>query len=125
MSSVFGDMSLDTITLEQATELLRLPRILGEHPDDGEAILANNGRYGPYLQKGRDYRSLDSEHRLLTITLEEALTIYSQPKVYKGGARRGGRGQGSEPVRQFGTDPASERPVVAKEGPLRRVRHRR
>ncbi|CAN5842736.1 type I DNA topoisomerase [soil metagenome] len=112
MSSLFSDMALESITLDQATTLLSLPRTLGEDPSDGEPILANNGRYGPYLQKGKDYRNLDSEQQLLTVTLAQALEIYSKPKEY----RRGGRGQPRGPLRELGTDPVSGRPVVAKDG---------
>jgi len=112
MSSLFGTMSLESITLDDAKALLSLPRPLGEDPADGEPILANNGRYGPYVQKGRDFRSIDSEAKLLTITLEEALALLAQPKVY----RRGGRGTAKPPLRELGEDPISGRPVVAKEG---------
>ncbi len=99
--------------MEEAEALLSLPRELGADPADGEAIVANNGRYGPYVQKGKDFRSLDNEEQLLTITLEEALRILAQPKVY----RRGGRNAAPKgPLREFGTDPVSERPVVARDG---------
>ena len=111
MSSLFSTMSLERITVDEAQELLSLPRTLGTDPTDGEPIVAANGRYGPYVQKGKDYRNLDNEDRLLTITLDEALEIFSQPKVYK----RGGRQQAT-PLREFGTDPVSEKPVVAKDG---------
>jgi DNA topoisomerase I len=113
MSSLFKTMVLDRITMEEAEALLSLPRQLGTDPADGEPIVANNGRYGPYVQKGKDYRSLDSEDQLLTITLDEALRIFAQPKVY----RRGGRSAAAKgPLREFGTDPVSERPVVARDG---------
>jgi DNA topoisomerase-1 len=111
MSSLFSTMALERITVDEAQELLSLPRTLGADPTDGETIVAANGRYGPYVQKGKDYRNLDNEERLLTITLDEALEIFSQPKVYK----RGGRQQAT-PLREFGTDPVSEKPVVAKDG---------
>ncbi len=101
------------MTLDEAEALLSLPRTLGEDPSDGQPILANNGRYGPYVQKDKDYRNIDSEERLFTITLPEALEIFSQPKVY----RRGGQARAATgPLREFGTDPVSERPVVAKDG---------
>ena len=75
--------------------------------------MAANGRYGPYVQKGRDFRNLDNEERLFTVTLEEALQIFSQPKVF----RRGGQNMAAKgPLREFGTDPVSERPVVARDG---------
>jgi DNA topoisomerase I len=113
MSSLFKTMTLERITLADAIDLLRLPRVLGVDPADGAEIVANNGRYGPYVQKGKDYRSIDSEERLLEITLEEALAIFSQPKVFRrGGASMAAKG----PLREFGTDPVSQRAVVAKEG---------
>jgi DNA topoisomerase-1 len=111
MSSLFATMVLERITLDEAHELLSLPRTLGADPADGEPIVAANGRYGPYVQKGKDYRNIDNEERLLTITLDEALEIFSQPKVYKRGAR-----QPATPLREFGPDPASEKSVVAKDG---------
>jgi DNA topoisomerase I len=113
MSSLFKTMVLERITLDEAEALLQLPRTLGEDPADGEPIVANNGRYGPYVVKGKDFRSLDHEDQLLTITLPEALQIFSQPKVFK---RGGGNMAAKGPLREFGTDPISERPVVAKDG---------
>ena len=73
MSSLFKTMVLERITIDEAEALLTLPRTLGADPADGEPIVANNGRYGPYVQKGKDYRNLDNEERLLTVTLDEAL----------------------------------------------------
>jgi DNA topoisomerase-1 len=113
MASLFKTMVLDRITLEEAAALLSLPRQLGTDPADGEPIVANNGRYGPYVQKGKDYRSLENEDQLLTVTLDDALKLLAQPKVF----RRGGRGGAAKgPLREFGTDPVSERPVVARDG---------
>jgi len=102
------------ITLDDAADLLKLPRTIGLDPSDGAEIIANNGRYGPYVQKGKDYRNIDSEERLLTITLPEALEIFSQPKVFRrgGGANLAAKG----PLREFGNDPVSGRAVVAKDG---------
>ncbi len=106
-------MTLDQITLDDAKKLLQLPRSLGQDPADGKEIVANNGRYGPYVVKEKDFRSIDSEEQLLTITLEEASKIFALPKVFK----RGGRNMAAKgPLREFGTDPVSERPVVAKDG---------
>jgi DNA topoisomerase-1 len=113
MSSLFKTMVLERITIDEAEALLQLPRHLGDDPADGVAIYANNGRYGPYVQKERDYRNIDSEDQLLQITLDEALHIFSQPKVYK---RGGGNLAAKGPLKEFGTDPVSERPVVAKDG---------
>jgi DNA topoisomerase I len=112
MSSLFKTMTLERMTVEQATELLSLPRSLGVDVADGLEILANNGKYGPYVMKGKDFRTINNEEQLLTITLGEAVEIFSQPKVF----RRGG-GQGPKPpLREFGVDPVSEKAVVAKDG---------
>ncbi|HSP28032.1 MAG TPA: DNA topoisomerase, partial [Ilumatobacteraceae bacterium] len=113
MSSLFKTMILERITMDEAEALLQLPRHLGDDPTDGVPIYANNGRYGPYVQKEKDYRNIDAEDQLLQITLDDALKIFSEPKVYKrGGANMAAKG----PLREFGTDPVSERPVVAKDG---------
>ena len=112
MSSLFKTMTLERMDLATAQELLSLPRPLGVDPADGLEILANNGKYGPYVQKGKDFRTIGSEEQLLTIDLDQALEILAQPKSF----RRGG-GQGPKPpLREFGTDPVSEKPVVAKDG---------
>ena len=102
-------MDLATITLEDALALLSLPREVGVDPSDGEVITAQNGRYGPYLKKGSDSRTLPSEDQLLTITLDEALEIYSQPK-------QRGRGAAKPPLREFGEDPVSGKKVTVKDG---------
>ncbi len=113
MTSLFKTMVLERITLDEAESLLQLPRSLGTDPSDDQEIVASNGRYGPYVVKGKDFRSLDSEERLLTVTLDQAAAIFQQPKVYK----RGGRNMAaSGPLREFGTDPVSQRPVAAKDG---------
>ena len=112
MSSLFKTMVLERLRLDEAIELLQLPRTIGTDPSDGEPILANNGRYGPYIQKGKDYRTISGEEQLLTITLEEALSILAQPKVF----RRGGSPAAKPPLREFGNDPVSCKAVVAKEG---------
>ena len=113
MSSLFSTMSLDHITVDQAEQLLQLPRSLGQDPEDGKEIVANNGRYGPYVVKEKDFRSIDSEGQLLTISLDEASTIFKLPKVFKrGGTNMAAKG----PLREFGNDPVSERAVTAKDG---------
>jgi DNA topoisomerase I len=106
--SLFKSMSLDTITLEDALKLLSLPRVVGV-AEDGEEITAQNGRYGPYLKKGTDSRSLTSEDQLLTITLDEALRIYAQPK-------QRGRAAAAPPLKELGNDPVSGQPIVVKAG---------
>ncbi|MDA3009204.1 MAG: type I DNA topoisomerase [Actinomycetota bacterium] len=113
MTSLFATMSLEHITMEDAERLLTLPRVLGIDPNDGEEIRADNGRYGPYVVKGRDFRSIDSEDQLLTISLDEAVRIFELPKVFK----RAGRSMAaSGPLREFGDDPVSGRKVVARDG---------
>jgi len=114
MASLFKTMTLERVSVTDAADLLKLPRTLGTDPSDGMAIVANNGRYGPYVQKDKDFRNITSEEQLLTITLEEALEIFSQPKVFRrgGGANMAAKG----PLREFGVDPISSKPVVAKDG---------
>lgn len=107
-ASLFKSMSLDTVTLEDALRLMSLPRVVGTDPE-GVEITAQNGRYGPYLKKGTDSRSLEREEQLFSITLEEALAIYAQPK-------QRGRAAAKPPLKELGTDPVSERPVVVKDG---------
>ncbi|WP_030898447.1 type I DNA topoisomerase [Streptomyces sp. NRRL F-5126] len=107
-ASLFKTMSLDTITLAEALKLMSLPRVVGKDPE-GVEITAQNGRYGPYLKKGTDSRSLQTEDQLFDITLDEALAIYAQPK-------QRGRAAAKPPLKELGTDPVSERPVVVKDG---------
>jgi DNA topoisomerase-1 len=108
--SLLRGMQLDTVTLEDALRLLSLPRTVGTDPASGEEITAQNGRYGPYLKKGTDSRSLESEDQIFDVTLEEALAVYAQPKRGRGG------GAAAAPLRELGEDPASGRPVVVKDG---------
>ena len=110
-ASLFKSMSLDSVSLEDALRLLTLPRVVGVDPADGEAITAQNGRYGPYLAKGSDSRSLESEEQLFAVTLEEALAILAQPKRGRGQQRAA-----APPLAELGVDPASGQPVVVKEG---------
>jgi DNA topoisomerase I len=106
--SLFKSMTLDTVSLEDALQLLTLPRVVGVDPESGDEITAQNGRYGPYLKKGTDSRSIDSEEKLLTITLEEALAVYAQPKQ---------RGRAAaNPGRELGEDPVSGNKVTIKSG---------
>ena len=109
-ASLFKSMSPETVTLDEAVRLLSLPRSLGNDPADGEEITAQNGRYGPYVKKGTDSRSLETEEQLFTITLEDALALLAQPKP------RRGRGEAKPPLRELGADPVSGKPVVLKEG---------
>ncbi|MEU1386764.1 MULTISPECIES: type I DNA topoisomerase [unclassified Nonomuraea] len=107
-SSLFKTMSLDTITLDDALKLLAIPRVVGEL--DGEEVVAHNGKFGPYIKKGTDSRSLTSEEDLLTVTIEQAKELFAQPK------QRGRRAAAAAPLRELGDDPASKKPVVVKEG---------
>ncbi|MFE7100030.1 type I DNA topoisomerase [Streptomyces erythrochromogenes] len=107
-ASLFKTMSLDTVTLDEALKLMSLPRVVGADAE-GVEITAQNGRYGPYLKKGTDSRSLETEDQLFTITLDEALAIYAQPK-------QRGRAAAKPPLKELGTDPVSEKPVVVKDG---------
>ncbi len=114
MASLFKTMTLERVTVDDARDLLQLPRTLGVDPADGVAIVANNGRYGPYVQKDKDFRNIATEEQLLTITLDEAVEIFRQPKVFRRGASANMAAKG--PLREFGIDPVSARPVVAKDG---------
>jgi DNA topoisomerase-1 len=107
-ASLFKSMSVDTIDLETALKLLDLPRLVGVDPATGEEITAQNGRYGAYLKKGTDSRSLDNEQQIFDITLEEALERYAQPKY---GARRA-----SSALKEFDADPVSGKPIKIKDG---------
>ncbi len=106
--SLFASMTVETVTLEDALKLISLPRVLGADAE-GEEITVQNGRFGPYLKKGSDSRSIGSEEEIFTITLEQALEIYSTPKV------RGARAA-VPPLAEFGVDPVSEKNIVVKEG---------
>ncbi|MFB6439095.1 type I DNA topoisomerase [Streptomyces sp. NPDC056411] len=107
-ASLFKSMSLDTVTLQDALKLMSLPRVVGADAE-GVEITAQNGRYGPYLKKGTDSRSLENEEQLFTITVDEALAIYAQPK-------QRGRAAAKPPLKELGTDPVSGKPVVVKDG---------
>ncbi len=108
--SLLSTMDLATIDLDQALLLLSLPRTVGKDPESGEDITAQNGRYGPYLKRGTDSRSLETEQAIFDVTLEEALAIYAQPK------QRRGQRAATPPLRELGTDPVSGGPVVVKDG---------
>jgi len=112
-ASLFASMDLDSLTLDDARRLLTLPRVLGTAPGaDGpaEEVRAQNGRYGPYVSRGKESRSVPAEEQLLTITLDEALALLAQPKP------RGLRGTPKPPLAELGPDPVSGRPMVVKEG---------
>ncbi len=107
--SLFKSMALETVTLADALKLMSLPRVVGEDPESKEEITVQNGRYGPYLKKGTDSRSIDTEDQIFTITLEQALAIYSQPK-------QRGRAAAAPPLKELGNDPVSGQPIVVKAG---------
>jgi DNA topoisomerase-1 len=109
--SLLQSMALDTITLDDALKLLSLPRVVGTDPANGEEITAQNGRYGPYLKRGTDSRSLPDEDSMFTVTMEEALKLYAEPK------KRGRQAAASAaPLREMGKDPANGQPMVVKDG---------
>ncbi|MHB8827247.1 MAG: type I DNA topoisomerase [Acidimicrobiales bacterium] len=108
-ASLLSTMTPETLTLEQARQLLSLPREVGRHPENGEAILAQNGRYGPYITWGKETRSLESDEQIFSITLEAALALLAQPKVR-------GRRAAAGPLRELGEDPVTKRPVVVRSG---------
>ena len=108
--SLFKSMDVETVTLEDALKLLSLPRVVGKDPESGDEITAQNGRYGPYLKKGTDSRSLTTEDQLFSITLEESLKIYSEPK------QRGRSATAKPPLKELGDDPVSGKPMVVKDG---------
>ena len=107
-ASLLSTMTLDTITIDDALKLLSLPRILGTN-SAGEDITIQNGRYGPYLKAGVDSRTLTSEDQLFSLSLDEALEIYSKPKERR-------RGVAKPPLKELGKDPATEKEVIVKDG---------
>jgi DNA topoisomerase-1 len=108
-ASLFKTMTPETVSLEQALELLRLPRVVGTDPASGEEIQALNGRFGPYVKKGTDTRSLETEDQLLSVGLDEALALFAQPKARRGRAS-------AAPLRELGEDPETSSPVVVRSG---------
>ena len=108
-ASLLAGMQSETVTLDDALRVLSLPRMVGTDPSDGAEVVVQNGRYGPYLSKGKENRSLESEDQLFTITLEQCLELLAQP--------RGRRGQTAKPpLRELGPDPATAKPMVVKDG---------
>ncbi len=108
-ASLFKDMEIASLTLEQGLQLLTIPRLVGAD-EEGTAVETFNGRYGPYVKKGTDSRSLETEGQIFTLTMDEAQAIFAQPKV------RRGRGVAAPPLKEFGPDPESGTPIVAKDG---------
>ena len=108
-SSLFSSMDLDSVTLDEALRLLALPRVVGEDPESGEEITAQSGRYGPYLKKGTDTRSLETEEQIFDIDLAGALALFAQPKQ-----RRGGRS--AKPLKALGIEPGTGYEVDVRDG---------
>ena len=108
-ASLFSTMEPSSVTFDEAMQLLSLPREVGEDPSDGEMITAQNGRYGPYLKKGSDSRSLASEDQIFSITLDEARRIYAEPK-------RRGRAAAKPPLKMLGDNDVSGKPMTVKDG---------
>jgi DNA topoisomerase-1 len=108
-ASLFASMSPESVSLDDALRLLSLPRVVGV--TDGEEVTALNGRYGPYVRRGSESRSLENEEQLFTITLEEALALLAEPP-----RRRGRRGGGRGPLKELGPDPATGKPIVLRDG---------
>jgi len=109
MASLFKTMTPTSVTVDEALQLLTLPRAVGSDPETGEPIEALNGRFGPYLRKGSDSRSLGSEDELFTVSLDDALRLFAEPK-------RRGRAAAAPPLRELGNDPVSDKPMVIKSG---------
>jgi DNA topoisomerase-1 len=107
-ASLFKSMSPETVTLEDAVRLLQLPRLVGKD-EAGEPIYAKNGRYGPYIERAKDSRSLEDEEKLFTVSLDEALALLAQPKVR-------GRRAAVPPLRELGVDPLTDKALVIKDG---------
>jgi DNA topoisomerase-1 len=110
MVSLFKDMTVESTTFEDAERLLSLPRTVGFDPADGEIITAQNGRYGPYINKGKESRTLETEAEIFSVSIDQALAKLAEPRVY------GKRGPAKPPLREFGVDPVSGKAVVAKDG---------
>ncbi len=110
MVSLFKDMTIETTTFEDAERLLSLPRTIGFDPADGEIITAQNGRYGPYINKGKESRTLETEAEIFSVSIDQALAKLAEPRVF------GKRGPAKPPLREFGVDPVSGKAVVAKDG---------
>jgi DNA topoisomerase-1 len=108
-ASLFSTMSPETLTFEEASKLLSLPRVVGDHPEGGEPILAQNGRYGPYLTWGKDTRSLEDEDHIFSIDLDGALKLLAEPKTR-------GRRAAAGPLRELGEDPVTKKNVVVRNG---------
>jgi DNA topoisomerase-1 len=109
-SSLFKSQTAEAITLEEALMLLSLPRVVGVDPEDGQEVTAQLGRYGPYIKKEKDSRSLETEEQIFSVTIEDAKVIFAQPR------RRAGQRKAAEPLRELGKDPVSDGLITLREG---------
>jgi DNA topoisomerase-1 len=109
-ASLFSTMDVEQVTLDDGLRMFTLPREVGLDPTEGEPITSQNGRYGPYLLRGKDSRTLPDEESIFSCTLEEALALFAQPKL------RRGRGQAAAPLKVVGVDPSTQKEVVVREG---------
>jgi DNA topoisomerase-1 len=109
-ASLFSTMDVEQVTLEDGLRMFTLPREIGLDPTEGESITSQNGRYGPYLLKGKDSRTLPDEESIFSCTLKEALALFAQPKL------RRSRGQAAGPLKIVGVDPSTQKEVVVREG---------
>jgi DNA topoisomerase-1 len=107
-ASLFSTMAPESVSLDDAKLLLSLPRTVGEHPDGG-AILAQNGRYGPYLTWGKETRSLEDEAQIFSVDLDRAVALLAEPK-------QRGRRAAAGPLADLGEDPVTKRNVVVRSG---------
>ena len=108
-ASLLKTMDVSDITLEQALQILQLPRTIGADPETGEEIVAANGRFGPFMKRGSETRSLENEDQLFTVTIEEALAMFAAPKQRR-------YGTSAAPLRELGADPESGSAVVLRSG---------
>jgi DNA topoisomerase-1 len=108
-ASLFSAMSPATVTLEEALRLLSLPRAVGADPASGEEIQALNGKFGPYLKRGTDTRSLESEDQIFSVTLDQAVALFSQPKAARGRTA-------AAPIKELGIDPVTSLAVTLRNG---------
>jgi len=109
MASLWKSMSPETLSLEDAVMLLSFPKNLGTHPETGENITVQDGRYGPYVKMGSETRSLKSQDELATITLEAAVARLKEPK-------KGRRSGATSLISELGPHPSSGATIQVKTG---------
>lgn len=109
MASLFPGMKPESVTLNDALQALSFPKELGVHPTTGETVIAQDGKFGPYLKMGTDTRSLTGHEQLLSVTLPEAVTIFEQPKQRRGAGTSGA-------LAELGEHPESGAPLKVMNG---------